>query len=47
MALLEVEQKMRRIDHAEHLVQLRKVLLEHIDQQKPSAMGPFAEESFN
>jgi len=47
MGLLEVEQKMRRIDHAEHLPLLRKALLRHIEQQNPSEMEPLAEENFN
>lgn len=48
MGLLEVEQKMRRIDHAEHLELLRAALLHTIDkEQPPSEVEPLAEESFN
>jgi transposase-like protein len=47
MGLLEVEQKMRRIDHGEHLPLLRAALLGHIEQQNPSAREPLAEENFN
>jgi transposase-like protein len=47
MGLLEVEQKMRRIDHAEHLPLLRAALLRHIDQQNPSEREPLAEDNFN
>lgn len=47
MGLLEVEQKMRRIDHAEHLPLLRTVLIQGIEQHNPSAREPLAEENFN
>lgn len=47
MGLLEVEQKMRRIDHAEHLPLLRAALLREIDPQHPSEMEPLAERNFN
>ena len=47
MGLLEVEQRMRRIDHAEALPLLRAALVKHIEQENPSAREPLAEESFN
>lgn len=47
MGLLEVEQKMRRIDHAEDLPLLRAALLREIEPPHPSETEPLAEESFN
>lgn len=47
MGLLEVEQKMRRVDHAEHLPLLRAALLREIKAQPPSETEPLAEENFN
>lgn len=47
MGLLEVEQKMRRIDHAEDLPLLRAALLRAIEPQNPSEAEPLAEENFN
>jgi transposase-like protein len=47
MGLLEVEQKMRRVDHAEHLPLLRAALLGEIKPQQPSETEPLAEANFN
>ena len=47
MGLLEIEQKMRRIAHAEDLPLLRAALLREIERHPPSERGPLAEENFN
>ncbi len=49
MAILEVETKMRRIDHPENLQLLRKALQQRIpqNQQTSEQEEPFAEEIFN
>ena len=49
MAMLEIEQKMRRIGHPEHLALLREALQQRIQQKQQTAARkkPFAEKNFN
>lgn len=49
MAMLEVEQKMRRINNPEHLAQLRQVLQQRIKEKQQTLRQdkPFAEKNFN
>ncbi|ARA92815.1 hypothetical protein AWN76_006310 [Rhodothermaceae bacterium RA] len=46
MGLLEVEQKMPRIDHAKDLPLLRAALLREIEPQHPPEMEPLAQKHF-
>lgn len=48
MALMEVEQKMRRIDHYQKLPELRKAMMKRLEErQPPRAEEPLAAQSFN
>jgi transposase-like protein len=49
MAILEVEAKMRRIDHPEHLALLRKALQQNTEQKRKTReqVEPSAENNFN
>ena len=47
MGLLEAQQRMRRINHPEHLPLLRQALLKDIGKNNPSAKEALALANFN